>query len=63
MVGGWFQWSVRVFSFQLPTDYCPTAHWFRQHRKRDVLQRAVGDDDQPLVAKLSGNGREEGLAQ
>ena len=37
--------------------------WFRQHRKRDVLQRAVGDDDQPLVAKLGGDGREQGLAQ
>ena len=35
----------------------------RQHRKRNVLQRAVRDDDQPLVAKLGGDGREHGLAQ
>lgn len=27
------------------------------------MQRAVGDDDQPFVAKLSGNGSEDCLAQ
>ena len=45
------------------SDLRPPQPWFRQHRKRHILQRAIGDDDQSFGAKLGGDGGEHDLAQ
>ena len=49
----------------LPSSFTPSPFSFGSGSiaKGMYCKRAVGDDHQPLVAKLGGDRREQGLAQ